>query len=271
MDKVRSEFEAWAKRQLWDTEWGEIEYGACGYLSDLTQGAWLLWQDKAALTSREGEAVARKDSYEFALEWRSIDQLTDKVCRRCNGAGIAIYGSTATWRGGIGGQAMTSDVCDQCWGSGTANKPWHSRREATAAPSAPSARVAELEAENTAAVVTLAAKLRRIAALESQLAESQKEAQEQARIVGMGAERELALMAQLAASREREGRMRAIASRFGGLLWDRYDVCPECGCTKDTHLLSCTEAYTRLFKGPADCATAFDAAYPALVADKEGE
>lgn len=58
MDKMRAEFEAWAKQQLWEIDWGEIEYGAYGYLSDLTQGAWLLWQDEAARQPERGEAVA---------------------------------------------------------------------------------------------------------------------------------------------------------------------------------------------------------------------
>lgn len=75
----------------------------------------------------------------------------------------------------------------------------------------------------------------------------------------------------LAASEARVGRLHNIAARFGGLLWDRYDVCPECGCTKDTHLASCTEAYTRLFKRPTDCAVAFDGAYPALSQSNGGE
>lgn len=83
-------------------------------------------------------AVARKDPYEFALEWRCIDPMADKVCKRCYGAGTTVYGSTSTWRGGIGGQAMTADVCDQCWGSGLADKPWPSHR-AHPAPSAAAA------------------------------------------------------------------------------------------------------------------------------------
>jgi len=40
------------------------------------------------------------------------------ACQRCQGYGYRAYGSTATWRGGIGGQAITTDVCDVCWGSG---------------------------------------------------------------------------------------------------------------------------------------------------------
>jgi hypothetical protein len=40
------------------------------------------------------------------------------ACKKCDGYGYRAYGSTSTWRGGIGGQAITADVCDDCWGSG---------------------------------------------------------------------------------------------------------------------------------------------------------
>jgi hypothetical protein len=49
------------------------------------------------------------------------------LCDECGGAGIKLYSSTATWRGGCGGQAFTADVCDVCWGSG-AREPWPSHR-----------------------------------------------------------------------------------------------------------------------------------------------
>jgi hypothetical protein len=71
-------------------------------------------------------------------EDRPIDQLardigTDRIeyarhygfnlCGECMGAGIKGYSDTTTWRGGIGGQAMTSGVCDKCWGSGIHERP----------------------------------------------------------------------------------------------------------------------------------------------------
>lgn len=46
----------------------------------------------------------------------------EDACERCCGIGRRTYGSTATWRGGIGGQALTEDVCDSCWGSGRRSK-----------------------------------------------------------------------------------------------------------------------------------------------------
>lgn len=58
----------------------------------------------------------------WAQHWRGIEA-TD-ACPACAGAGTHWYSSTATWRGGMGGQAFTRDVCDQCWGSGDRTRPW---------------------------------------------------------------------------------------------------------------------------------------------------
>jgi hypothetical protein len=57
----------------------------------------------------------------------------EDACPRCNGEGIAMYGSTSTWHGGIGGCAMTYDVCDDCWGSGSKTKKWIDLRKVTEA------------------------------------------------------------------------------------------------------------------------------------------
>ncbi len=51
------------------------------------------------------------------FNWRGIDNVNN-VCEACQGSGKKTYANTTTWRGGIGGQALTSDVCDECWGSG---------------------------------------------------------------------------------------------------------------------------------------------------------
>lgn len=56
------------------------------------------------------------------LEWRGIPE--EECCKKCNGSGKLLYGSTSTWRGGIGGQMMTSAICDKCWGSGNEKRPW---------------------------------------------------------------------------------------------------------------------------------------------------
>lgn len=44
------------------------------------------------------------------------------ACPKCSGEGRRVYGSTATWQGGIGGQAMTEGICDKCWGTGRTDR-----------------------------------------------------------------------------------------------------------------------------------------------------
>ena len=79
----------------------------------------------------KAELQERRDRiYDDMLLWRGIDRLAgEEPCTECGGSGIRVYGSTATWRGGIGGQAITHDVCDRCWGSGRADKPWTNLRK----------------------------------------------------------------------------------------------------------------------------------------------
>ena len=52
------------------------------------------------------------------LQWRNIEI----PCPSCSGSGVITYGSTSTYMGGIGGQMMTTDVCNKCWGTGDKNK-----------------------------------------------------------------------------------------------------------------------------------------------------
>lgn len=68
------------------------------------------------------------DTAEARYTWLCDVRCVDSPCPTCSGAGVAVYGSTSTWHGGIGGQAMTSGVCDKCWGSGDAERPWPSWR-----------------------------------------------------------------------------------------------------------------------------------------------
>ena len=58
------------------------------------------------------------------LDWRGVRD----ACEGCQGTGYKTYGSTATFWGGIGGAAMTTSVCDKCWGSGDQFRPWKSWR-----------------------------------------------------------------------------------------------------------------------------------------------
>jgi len=45
------------------------------------------------------------------------------TCRACGGTGKRAYGSTATWRAGVGGQMVTEGTCNRCWGSGDEARP----------------------------------------------------------------------------------------------------------------------------------------------------
>lgn len=56
------------------------------------------------------------------LMYRGIDP--DEVCKACSGLGVISYGNTSTWRRGVGGNMITMDVCNHCWGSGNANRKW---------------------------------------------------------------------------------------------------------------------------------------------------
>lgn len=63
---------------------------------------------------------ARDDAYWMArfLAWRGVEE----PCPMCHGSGARLYSSTATWRGGLGGAALRTDVCDTCWGTGDAQR-----------------------------------------------------------------------------------------------------------------------------------------------------
>lgn len=76
---------------------------------------------------------ALRDSlHERFLSWRGVDP--ENACPKCDGSGVRAYGSTATWRGGIGGQAITTGVCDGCWGSGDKTRPGVNLRALPAKP-----------------------------------------------------------------------------------------------------------------------------------------
>lgn len=45
------------------------------------------------------------------------------TCKDCKGTGKKWYSNTSTWRKGVGGERMTEDVCDKCWGSGDEEHP----------------------------------------------------------------------------------------------------------------------------------------------------
>lgn len=69
--------------------------------------------------------ITFEDAHKHFLECRSVKT----PCPGCSGLGVKTYGSTSTWAGGIGGQAITSGVCDKCWGSGDKHRLWPSWKE----------------------------------------------------------------------------------------------------------------------------------------------
>jgi len=90
---------------------------------------------EAQLATRPVPPVTAADLLQALREYRGVES----PCRVCGGTGVCSYASTATWRSGAGGCAITSDVCDRCWGSGDETRSWTDLR-------ALGARVAGLEA-----------------------------------------------------------------------------------------------------------------------------
>lgn len=101
-------------------------------LSDDTRARDAEWQARVDELEAEREAL-RAGFLDRALEWRGIEYRKD-ACPKCGGSGVVAYGSTATWMGGLGGQAITNGVCDECWGSGDITRKWADLRKLRAAP-----------------------------------------------------------------------------------------------------------------------------------------
>ena len=55
----------------------------------------------------------------LTLEYLGIET----PCPKCSGSGERAYGNTTGWRGGAGGNMVTGDTCDACWGSGDKDNP----------------------------------------------------------------------------------------------------------------------------------------------------
>ena len=90
-----------------------------------------LVEENARLKKRIEQLQERRyGMYNALLLWRGINRENgDTPCKKCLGAGVCAYGDTSTWHGGAGGQMVTSDICDKCWGSGKENKPWLNLRK----------------------------------------------------------------------------------------------------------------------------------------------
>lgn len=79
------------------------------------------WKSECARwLKRLNEVDASEDDIIFCAEQLRCRAFEVKgiACQRCGGQGRKCYGSTATWHGGCGGQKITEDVCDLCWGTG---------------------------------------------------------------------------------------------------------------------------------------------------------
>lgn len=127
-----------------DEWWRSNDGGYAGELS--AKAAWESQQQRIdALEAQNKRLNERRDTeYIRMLEWRGIESI-ESACDKCGGSGVSGYGSTATWRGGIGGQIMTSDICDKCWGSGDKNNIWTNLRKLTGQIKILKQRIAGLE------------------------------------------------------------------------------------------------------------------------------
>jgi hypothetical protein len=98
--------------------------------------------------------TGRRYTHKEMLRWRGIDT----PCAKCEGSGRAWYPTTSTWRGGAGGEKPTPDVCDRCWGSGDAVRPWADLRNLESAlHDAQQRRIVDGAAEKLAQRLGLAA------------------------------------------------------------------------------------------------------------------
>lgn len=70
------------------------------------------WKKEIAALRKEREQM-RDPRYLYSVE---------DPCPRCSGLGRKSYGNTTGWRGTAGGSMMTTDVCDECWGTGEAHR-----------------------------------------------------------------------------------------------------------------------------------------------------
>lgn len=122
---------------------------ACGARGPSVEGddaeaiaAWNVRVKEIEAAARVADLERQRDEYR-SRPWEARG--VTNPCPRCCGSGAFAYGSISTWKGGAGGQMITRDVCDQCWGSGEAGAPWTNLREMRA-------RIFELERRLSKAV-----------------------------------------------------------------------------------------------------------------------
>lgn len=89
------------------------------------------WMDAAsamleAMRAVPAEARVGAASWVMGEMRRELYLCAGILCPGCQGDGYRNYPNTATWRSGpgvISGRAITTDVCDSCWGSGRSDEP----------------------------------------------------------------------------------------------------------------------------------------------------
>jgi hypothetical protein len=74
--------------------------------------------DARSWQSGNKQSQMRDEYLKYILEARGVET----PCSHCSGLGVMAYPDTSTWHHRIGGQSITSDVCEFCWGSGDANR-----------------------------------------------------------------------------------------------------------------------------------------------------
>lgn len=115
LDEIRSDIESYENHQRYGPH--ELPYRTIERL-ECDEFPEYIVELLAAYDSLTAEIDRLKGEVErlMANKWLFIPE--EDVCKKCSGIGRRAYSSTATWRGGIGGQAITEDVCDSCWGTG---------------------------------------------------------------------------------------------------------------------------------------------------------
>jgi len=141
----QEQMDPWAVLELngkgWPRQWSDhVQPAALVYPADKVDALRYRVQQAIDARLRERDAQIARLSAQVEQERQRRDALlggeaceayrnVQTPCKSCGGWGVVTYSSTATWRGGIGGQAMTPGVCDRCWGSGDEHRKWASWRE----------------------------------------------------------------------------------------------------------------------------------------------
>ena len=86
---------------------------------EYTEQHWIDACERGKDAAQNGPSFPNENRIEHAeLLLALAYRMASVACGMCNGLGHRAYGNTTTWRGGIGGQAITQGTCDKCWGTG---------------------------------------------------------------------------------------------------------------------------------------------------------